>query len=207
MLFKQGDVVLFQGDSITDWGRNREDSDSLGSGYAYIAASLFEAEHPEMGVHFLNRGVGGDHIAEMHARWQEDCIDLHPDWISILIGINDVWSNAGGDENAITAAEYEQHLREMLEDVRDKTEAGIILCEPFVQPYPEDRIGWRVFLDPMIHAVRSLAREFGARLVPFDGLLAQASALREPSYWSKDGVHPTPPGFALMAKAWLKTIE
>src|SRR4051812_13548877 len=88
---KQGDKVLFQGDSITDCGRNREVATDLGKGYPLMVAAAFGAAYPEMGVTFINRGIGGNRVVDLQSRWQEDCIDLQPDWVSIYIGINDCW--------------------------------------------------------------------------------------------------------------------
>ena len=204
-IFVQGDLVLFQGDSITDCGRNRTDPGNLGFGYAYMAASLFSARYPELGVTFLNRGVSGDRACDMQLRWQEDCIALQPDWVSILIGINDTWRFFDSNMRT-TTAEFSEHYRAMLEDVRTRTNASLILCEPFLLPIPEDRAAWREDLDPKIHIVRSLAREYGAIYVPFDGIFAQASTRQELSFWAADGVHPTPAGSALMAEAWLDAI-
>ena len=85
-IFQTGDLVLFQGDSVTDCGRSRVNPADLGQGYAFIAASLFSARYPELGVSFLNRGVSGDRTSDMMLRWEQDCISLQPDWVSILIG-------------------------------------------------------------------------------------------------------------------------
>jgi len=197
--------VLFQGDSITDAGRKREDGFDLGFGYALMAASWFSALHPERRVVFLNRGIGGDRVKDLRARWQRDCIELKPTWVSILIGINDTWRRY--DSNDCTSAEeFEAVYREILSAVRNETGARLVLCEPFVLHTQEDRMTWRVDLDPKIHAIRKLAREFGALLVPLDGIFAAASALREPSFWSNDGVHPSPSGHALMAQSWLRAV-
>jgi lysophospholipase L1-like esterase len=204
-IFAQGDLVLFQGDSITDSGRDRLNPDNLGYGYAFLAASLFSAQYPELGVTFLNRGVSGNRACDMRKRWQEDCVALQPDWVSILIGINDTWRRF--DSGLVTTAtEFEEHCRAMLDDVRTRTNANLILCEPFLLPTPEDRIAWREDLDPKIHVVRALAREYGAIYIPFDGIFAQYSARQELTYWAADGVHPTAAGAALMAKAWLDAV-
>ncbi len=204
-IFQQGDLVLFQGDSITDCGRDRIDPANMGHGYAYIASSLFAARYPELGINFLNRGVSGDRATDMHLRWRDDCIALQPDWVSILIGINDTWRFFDSGMRT-TTAEFAEHYRAMLEDVRIRTNARLILCEPFVLPTPQDRAAWREDLDPKIHIVRSLAREYGAIYVPFDGIFAQASTRQELAYWAADGVHPTPAGAALMAEAWLNAV-
>jgi Lysophospholipase L1 and related esterases len=198
-------VVLFQGDSITDCGRDRANHKSLGFGYAAMAAAWFSALYPESGVTFLNRGISGNRVKDLLARWEDDCLALQPDWVSILIGINDCWRRY--DRNDPTPVEeFYDGYRKLLTLVRERTKAGLILCEPFVLPYPEDRKAWRVDLDPKIHAVRELAREFGAYYVPFDGIFAQAATRTPPQYWAEDGVHPTLAGHALMAQAWLRTV-
>lgn len=204
-LIQENAVVLFQGDSITDAGRNRQDPSSLGFGYAAMAAAWFSALYPERRVTFLNRGISGNRVKDLVARWDEDCIALKPDWVSILIGINDCWRRF--DRNDPTSVEdFQSGYRRILTEVREKTDAKIILCEPFVLPCPQDRLTWRVDLDPKIQAVRELAREFDTYYVPFDGVFAQASARTVPEYWAADGVHPTLAGHALMAQAWLRTV-
>lgn len=202
---KQGDTVLFQGDSITDAGRNREAGADLGRGYALMTAALFSAAYPELQVKFLNRGIGGNRAKDLVERWDADCIELRPDWVSIYIGINDTWRRYDrGDETS--AAQFEKEYRQLLTRTKEELGAGIVMVEPFVLPVPEDRKKWREDLDPKIDVVRHLAREFGAMLVPLDGLFAQASTTAAPSYWAPDGVHPSPAGHALIAKAWLKTV-
>lgn len=199
-------LVLFQGDSITDADRVRDDGNHLGHGYAMMAAAWFSALYSEKEVSFLNRGIGGDRVRDLQARWQEDCLDLRPTWVSILIGINDTWRRYG--ENDPTSTEdFENTYREILQKTKRSLNARLILCEPFVLPVPEDRVQWRGDLDPKIDVVRKLVREFKAILIPLDGIFAQASAQREPSFWAPDGVHPSPVGHALIAQAWLKSVK
>ncbi len=191
---------------MTDAGRAWDDPTSMGHGYAYMASAFFGARYPEAGVRFLNRGISGNRVRDLQARWQQDCIDLQPGIVSILIGINDVWRRY--DSNSPTSAEeFEAGYRDILTRTTEQLDAGIILMEPFVLPYPEDRKTWREDLDPKIQVVRELAREFEATLIPLDGLFAQAVARREPAFWSADGVHPTAAGHALIARAWLETVE
>jgi acyl-CoA thioesterase-1 len=205
-VFEDKAVVLFQGDSITDAGRIREDSDHLGHGYAMMAASWFQALYPGKEVRFLNRGIGGDCIKDLQTRWQKDCLDLQPTWVSVLIGINDTWRRY--DRNSITTVQdYEETYRTLLEHARAALNARFILCEPFVLPVAADREVWREDLDPKITTVRKLAREYGALLVPFDGIFAQAATLRPPAFWAADGVHPSSAGHALMAQSWLRTVK
>lgn len=205
-LIEDNAVVLFQGDSITDAGWVREDPNSLGMGYAMMAASWFEAMYPAKGVKFLNRGLSGNRASDLEARWHKDCLDLKPSWVSIMIGINDTWRRYDSNDPTTTEA-YENSYRNILTQVKSRLNAGLILIEPFVLPVPEDRKQWRLDLDPRIHVVRRLAVEFKAILVPLDGIFAAAATQRPPSFWAGDGVHPSLPGHALIAQSWLKAVK
>lgn len=200
-------VVLFQGDSITDAGRSRQDLNDLGNGYAKMAAAWFGSLYPEKNVRFLNRGISGNRIPDLAERWQTDCIDLNPTLVSIMIGINDTWHGMNGTGKGIPHADYEAGYRTILSQVRDSLKARMILIEPFVLPVPEDRKTWRADLDPRIHIVRALSLEFNAVLVPMDGIFAEAASRREPAFWAGDGVHPSPAGHALIARAWLRAVR
>jgi len=204
-LIQDGATVLFQGDSVTDCGRSRENDTMLGGGYAAQIAARFTAAYPEKGVRFLNRGISGNRSKDLVARWQLDCIDLKPDWVSILIGINDTWRRYDRDDPTGVEA-YTANCRELLRLTRENTKARIILLEPFVLPYPEDRKAWRADLDLKINALRLLALEFKAIYVPLDGLLAAAACRACPAQWAADGVHPTPAGHALIARHWLTAL-
>ena len=205
-MLKDNSVVLFQGDSVTDCGWDRKDDSNLGTGYPNICSSFFAVLHPEKNVKFINRAVSGNRVRDLQGRWKTDCIDIKPDVVSILIGINDCWRRY--DSNDPTSAEkFAASYRDILTQTKEKLDADIMLCEPFVLPFPEDRLSWRVDLDPKIHAVRELAREFGCLYVPLDGIFAQASVLKHPAFWAADGVHPTQAGHALIANAWLKAVQ
>lgn len=205
MIFQTHQTVLFQGDSITDAGRNREDAGGLGGGYAMMAASLVQALYPELGLQFFNRGISGNRAVDLAGRWQSDCLDLEPDWVSILIGVNDCWRRFDAQDPTPVEV-FEKHYRSILARSQDRG-IGIILCEPFLLPCPPDREAWREDLDPKIHCVRKLAREFSAILVPFDGLFASRATVQPPAFWAADGVHPSLPGHALMADAWIQAVS
>ena len=205
-LIEENSVVLFQGDSITDFGRDRNAFYNWGIGYAMITAAWFQALYPEKNVKFINRGISGDRAKDLQNRWKEDCLELKPDWVSILIGINDCWRRFDSNDPT-TVEDYEWSYRDVLMQLKENTKARIILCEPFVLPVPEDRLEWREDLDPKIQVVRKLAMEFNALLVPLDGLFAEATAKQGPGFWAEDGVHPTNSGNALIAQAWLRTVK
>lgn len=202
---KENEIVLFQGDSITDAGRNKDDFCNMGYGYAAMISSWFNAIYPEKKVTFINKGISGNRAIDLEERWEEDCIDLQPSWISILIGVNDCWRRY--DSNDPTSKEsFKESYRVILQKCKENLESKIILCEPFLLPFPEDRKKWREDLDPKIQAVRELAVEYQTLYLPLDGIFAQASTKREAEFWAEDGVHPTQAGHALMAKAWLELL-
>ncbi len=137
-LIGENATVLFQGDSITDACRNRRDPSSLGNGYPMLVAAWFSALFPEKRVRFLNRGISGDSTFDLVKRWQRDCLELRPEWVSILVGINDTWRRY--DSRKVTGVEeFEENYRKLLEPVKNKLGARLIMLEPFVLPYPEDR--------------------------------------------------------------------
>ncbi|WP_405111662.1 SGNH/GDSL hydrolase family protein [Paenibacillus sp. FSL K6-1217] len=205
MPFQKNDIILFQGDSITDCGRNYADASSLGVGYALMAGARLGLQYAEQNLTFLNRGISGNRAVDLQERWERDCLALKPTWVSIYIGVNDTWRRYDSGQET-TAAEFESSYRDLIERTKQHLDAKLVLVEPFVLPVPEDRKGWRQDLDPKIHVVRELAREYGAVLVPLDGLFAAASVKAEPAFWAGDGVHPSPAGHALIAEAWMKAV-
>jgi len=204
-LIQKGQNVLFIGDSIVDAGRKYEDPASLGSGFAFMAAGLFGSLYPELDVKFHNRGIGGHRVVDLAARWQQDCLDLKPDWLTVMVGINDVMRRY--DQNKPTSvAQYISGYRELLLQAVDRFGSKLIIVEPYVLPTNEMRIQCREDLDPKIHALRNMAEELGALYIPTDGLFAAARMKGGISYWAPDGVHPTPAGHALIARAWLSSV-
>ncbi|MCX6376481.1 MAG: SGNH/GDSL hydrolase family protein, partial [Armatimonadetes bacterium] len=168
-------------------------------------AAWFSALHPELNVRFLNRGIGGNTVKDLQARWQADCLDLKPSWVSILVGINEA-ARRYAHADPMPHEVYEATYRDILTQARESLNARLILLEPFVLPTGPDRIQWREDLDPKIQIVRNLAREFEAIFIPLDGFFAQVSTLREPAFWAQDGVHPTPAGHALITRVWLQAV-
>lgn len=197
--------LLFQGDSITDAGWERNDFYSLGNGYASLAAGMLRECCPDIKWEFINRGISGNRADDLAARWQEDCIDLCPDIVSVLIGINDT-SRAVNSNNINSVQQYEDNYRVILEEIKNKTNTKILILEPFLIHSAPDKEGWRPYLNPKIDAARRLAREFADGYIPLDGLFAAASVQKEPSHWSEDGVHPLNAGAQLIASAYVKTL-
>ena len=206
-------VLLFQGDSITDAGRPRRDAapnhpHCLGSGYAVLAASTLLSEQPDVGWACHNRGVGGDKVTDIAARWEHDTLPLSPDVLSILVGVNDYWYRRSGDHDG-TPEQYEDTYRALLDRTRTALpDVTLLLGEPFFVPggtAVDDR--WRDELRPYQAAARRIADDIGAAWIPyqsvFDAALDEAPGL----YWADDGVHPTPAGHHRMAQAWLSVFR
>jgi acyl-CoA thioesterase-1 len=203
--FKQNDLILFIGDSITDCRRDKSVPDTLGMGYAGMIAGRLGADHPELNLRFLNRGVNGDRTCDLLARWTVDCIDLKPDWVSILVGVNNTWRRY--DHNEPTSDDtFEAEYRGLLTRVSTETEARLILCSPFLLHVDPAVAAMREDLDPKIAIIRKLADEFGAVWVDFDAVFLAALSRHIPEYWASDGVHPSLAGHAIMADAWIRMM-
>lgn len=206
MLLKSRDIVLFQGDSITDCSRDRESYEDLGRGYAMMAAAYMGIAQPELDLTFLNRGIGGDRVADLEARWTEDCLQLRPTVVSITIGINNTWRRY--DRNDPTSDEFfENSYRHIAELTKSILGARLVFMEPFLLPVKVDQQRWREDLDSKIRIVRRLASEYRAGYVPLDELFARAAVTKPAYYWAPDGVHPSPAGHALIARAWLQAMN
>jgi len=204
LLLQSGARILFQGDSITDAGRFNDPA-GLGAGYVNVLSGWLAGRYPELELTVMNRGTSGHRIYDLEERWSADAIDLQPDWLSILIGINDTWRRY--DSNLLSSAEdFEASYRRILDRVKKETSARIIMLEPFLLPTPADRISWREDLDPRIAAVRRVACDYAALYLPFDGLFAAAATRRPAGYWLGDGVHPTAAGHAFIAQQWLAGV-
>jgi lysophospholipase L1-like esterase len=203
MLINANDRILFTGDSVTDCGRIRENPEHLGAGYAALTAAHLQARLASPQLKIFNRGVSGDRACNLLQRVEPDLLALQPTVVSILIGINDTWRRFDSNDTTEAAA-FEQDYRSLLEKIAKHLKARVVLLEPFLLHVPEDRYAWREDLNPKIDVVRKLAVEFGAELLPLDGLFAQAATQAPATYWLADGVHPTAAGHALIAETWLE---
>jgi lysophospholipase L1-like esterase len=211
--FSEGDVILFQGDSITDAGRNKEqqlpnNGRSFGTGYAYILASSLLQDLAGKSLTFYNRGISGNKVYQLADRWQEDCLDLKPDILSILIGVNDFWHMRDGKYDG-TPEVYENDLRKLL--ARTKSELpGIkfVICQPFVltETTAVDET-WLEPFKPYQESAAKIAGEFDATWVPFQEAFDKAVKISPSKYWAHDGVHPSMAGCQLMAETWLNALS
>lgn len=197
--------ILFQGDSITDAHRDRSDYHDLGEGYPKYAAPIIREKYPDIDFEFIDLGISGNETSDLVNRLQTDFIDINPDIVSILVGVNDVWHHAEGKKWR-TNEEFENDYRTVLSAIREKTNAKIMMIEPFLIPGTEKEF-FREDLDFKIDSVRKLAREFADVYLPTDGLLASEFIGKIPTDFAADGVHPTPYGAEFIGKLYAEYIS
>lgn len=209
-------LILFQGDSITDCGRKREETFSLGAGYAGMVAGELGAKYPYQ-YSFLNRGIGGNRIVDLHARVRRDMINLKPDYMSLLIGVNDAWHEYT-QQNGVDAQKFERLYDMLIEELkRDLPQTTLMILEPFVLPgcktenTDEHPHRWDFFWDEVAlraQASQRIAQKYDIPFVPLQETFTAANAdAPENGYWLLDGVHPSPAGHTLIKRAWLEAFE
>ena len=205
MKLAAGATILFQGDSITDCERSRNQESpnaGLGTGYAARLAGDLLADRPTDGFRMFNRGISGNRIVDLYARWRIDAILLRPDLISILIGVNDTWHGFTSD-NGVEVERFEQVYRLLLDYTRECLPASrFVLMEPFVLPVGVVEPAWEREMAERQAVVHGLAGDYSAVFVPLQKPFEKAAEEGGPAYWLHDGVHPTPAGHALIAREW-----
>ncbi|WP_339734901.1 SGNH/GDSL hydrolase family protein [uncultured Sunxiuqinia sp.] len=212
-IFPGDGTVLFQGDSITDAGRNKErqlpnDASSFGNGYALMAGASLLEKLAGKTLTIYNRGISGNKVYQLRDRWNEDCLDLQPDVLSILIGVNDYWHKRNGNYDG-TPEVYETDLRALLKQTKEALpNVRLVICEPFSVPGGTAiGEGWMDEFAPYQKAAKKLAEEFDTFYVPYQQIFEEALKHAPAAYWSPDGVHPSMAGAQLMASAWLKVVK
>lgn len=208
---KTGQRVVFIGDSITDAGRDYGNAYHLGDGYAHIAGSLLMGRYDQLQLEVYNRGVNGHKLKDLAARWQKDCLDLQPDILSIMIGINDIWHHRSVGQllDATYLAEFQETYRRLLTEAREANpDLQVVLLQPFLLPLPEDYLEWEQELQAMSALIEDLSQEFLASYVrlhdEFKELVKDVPAKR---FTIEDGVHPTRIGHGVIADRWLRLVE
>jgi len=209
-LNEQGLVFLFQGDSITDGnrGRNADPNHIMGHGYTFAIASRVGADFPAAGYSFYNRGISGNRIPDLQNRWQTDTLDIRPDVLSILIGINDTAASVDNKPGAQNIDDFETGYRKLLEDAKlIKPNTIFVLGLPFVYPVGKKKENWEQWKGGVLQRaekVKKLAAAFNAVLVDYPAVFDKAITKAPLEYWIWDGIHPTVPAHELMAREWIK---
>jgi len=203
---KKDDVLLFIGDSITEWGRNGSPED-IGTGYVRLIHDYLVTTYPKQKPVVLNRGVGGDQITNLEERWESDVISLQPSYVSISIGINDVWSRIDEDEEVqVHLRRFESIYVDLLNQVKEKTSAKIIIMEPTIIEEDINSKGNQKLL-PYVQTIQKLAEKFDAVYVPTHQAFIDYLQSQPDYELTNDGVHMNPAGNMLMAMTWIKAFE
>lgn len=195
-------TFLFQGDSITDCCRNRDDINSLGMGYPLVVTANVGSLRPQE-FKFINKGISGNRIVDVYARIKRDILNLKPDCMSILIGINDVWHELG-EKNGVAAPKFEKIYSMLIEEIKEELpEIKIFILEPFVTPGPatDEHIDYfKTETRLRAEAAKRIAEKYALTFIPLQKVFDEAMTKAPASYWTHDGVHPTAEGHGLIAR-------
>lgn len=212
MLLQKGQKLLFIGDSITDCDRAKPSGEglfgALGRGYASIVDALLQAVYPELGIRVVNTGISGNTVRDLAARWQEDVLDRKPDWLSIMIGTNDVWRQYDTPfitEWHVYKDEYEATLRKLVAETKPILKGGLVLMTPFFIESNE-RDAMRATMDEYGAIVRKVAEDYGCLFVDTQSAFNEVLKELYSATLAWDRVHPTQAGHAVLARAFLNKV-
>ena len=202
-------TILFQGDSITDAGRARDNDSNVGIGYPVLVKGTLGFEHPGKYT-FLNRGICGNRVVDVYARIKSDIINLKPDVMSILIGVNDVWHEISR-ENGVDAEKYFTIYSMLIEEIKVALpDIKIMILEPFVLKGTATEEAWDVFrpeVEKRAAKAKMIAEKFNLPFIPLQDKFDEATLLAPADYWLRDGVHPTTEGQELIKREWMKFFQ
>ncbi|MDD6483264.1 MAG: SGNH/GDSL hydrolase family protein [Clostridiales bacterium] len=208
MIFENGDRIVFAGDSVTDMGSAQPVGeglfDNLGQGYVRVIENLLTACYPELNIRVTNSGISGNTSRDLIERYDRDVVELKPDWVSICIGINDVWrqfDTPAMKDAQVMPQEYEQNVEKMITAVKDKVKGVLILSPYYMEPNREDMM--RARMDEYVAICQKLADKYGCIFVNFQKMYEDFFKIRHSSCIAWDRVHPNEMGATLMAKTVL----
>ena len=204
---KSDQTILFIGDSITDAGRLEAAYRPFGYGYVHFIAYRLLSKHPEYNLNIINTGISGDTIRDLDYRWEKDCLNHKPDILIVLIGINDVFRQyTDRPDEVVLLDEYQLTYERLLSLVKEKYNCQLILIEPFMFCDDKANLAYKA-LQQYIHAVRALAQEFCAVLVPLQELIDDKITKVSPEKFSDDMVHPYVWAHAWIAQCWFEATK
>ena len=199
--------IVFQGDSITDAGRDKRNYHHMGGGYPKYASALISEAYPDVEFEFINFGISGNRTCQLFDRFYKDALVFEPDIISILIGINDVWHRYGSDRIPTTDEQIETNYRALLERIRRESNAKIMILSPYLLDC-DDKDHMREDLKTVLPIIRNLAKEYADVYVPLDAHFEEAIKTQpEPKFYSGDGVHPNANGAEYIGKLYAEAIK
>lgn len=204
--------ILFQGDSITDAYRHREIDECRGWGYVTLVSAELGFENP-LKYEFINRGIGGNKITDLYARMKNDILDINPDVMSVLIGVNDVWHgySSGDMNNSVPTEQYEKLYNKIISEAKAKNpDIEIIILEPFTLKGKGNEEYWDEFrkeVEEKAAAAKRVAERNNLKFVPLMHKFDELTKLAPENYWLMDGIHPTAMGHELIKREWIKAFD
>lgn len=208
LCFKDGQTVVCIGDSITDCGR-RGGAAPFGSGYVSMLVELLTANWPERNIRFINKGIGGNTCLDMLNRWEDDLIRHQPDWVTILIGINDLHQTLG-KTNDHNPALFRANYTKILDTLKEKTKAQLVLLDPFYMSADHSGQSWRTkvldFIPEYLGVVDEMVAKYGARHVKLHEAFQRQLKYRDSDTFCGEPVHPNHTGHLLIATELLKVL-
>ena len=197
--------ILFQGDSVTDAGRDRSHSSDMGFGYPKYASAMLEDAFPDIDFAFTNLGISGNRTEDLVARMQSDFIEIQPDIVSIMIGINDVWHHYAFTNIYTSNEAFENNYVTLLEEIKQKTDAKIMIIQPFLISVP-DKTELEAELAEKQEIVARLAEKYADVYLPMHDIFLADDA-EDKTVYAADGVHPTEDGACLIAQKYLEAVS
>jgi lysophospholipase L1-like esterase len=212
MKLRKGQRLVMIGDSITDCERKYPYGEGLfqgvGKGYVAIVDAMLQAAYPELSVRVTNMGISGNTVRDIKERWQTDVLDLNPDWLTIMIGINDVWrqfDQPAIPESHVSLEEYEQTLEELVRLALPGLQGLVIMSPFYLEPNSGDPM--RSQMDEFGRAAHRVAERVGARFIDIQAAFANHFNYMHPTALASDRVHPNMTGHLLIARALLDAIQ
>lgn len=196
--------ILFQGDSVTDAGRDRSQSSDMGFGYPKYASAMLEDAFSDIDFAFVNLGISGNRTEDLVARMQSDFIEIQPDIVSIMIGINDVWHHYAFSCTYTSNEAFEQNYTTLLEEIKQKTNAKIMIIQPYLIDVP-DKQQLKAELAEKQAIVKKLADKYADAYLPMHEIFL-ADEAEDKTVYAADGVHPTEDGACLIAQKYLEAV-
>lgn len=202
--------ILFQGDSITDCGRDYNNDTQLGRGYAHLVSAYLGYTEP--GAHtFVNKGISGNRIVDVYARIKRDILNYQPDVMSVLIGVNDVWHELGESPNGVDEDKFFKIYSMLIEEVKEALPSiKIMIMEPFVLEACSTEGAWNYFkteTKKRAEMAKKIAEKYGLPFIPLQDGFDELAKKAPNSYWLGDGVHPTAAGHEFIKSEWLKAYK
>jgi lysophospholipase L1-like esterase len=213
IVLNKDDIILFQGDSITDAGRDKttliaNTNKAFGTGYAFLTAAEILNHNPDKNLNIYNRGISGNKVYQLADRWDVDCLGLKPTVMSIMIGVNDFWHTLTNGYTG-TVEVYKNDYIKLI----DRTKAALpdlklIILEPyFVNGIRPEEAKWHPSFDAYQQVAKEIADKYEATFIPLQSMFNEAVKHAPPKYWTPDGVHPSMAGASLISHAWLDVIK